>query len=163
MKKLVVFSMLFTAMAFNGLTAGEPPEEFSIKSRVRMSTLILVGRAVKVLIVDTHTGKPAKNQKSIKEYQKVRAQIRVERVLYSGPSEAMQPGTHPEVVEVVFDEAPGWDVRGPGDSNEIFFLTRDTVPQSGDYHPFYNWANLSVPITEEAEVTRIIAAFEAVK
>jgi hypothetical protein len=144
--------------------AAEPPDAVSLKERVRMSTLIVVGQISKVSVFDANSLKILRNVSTLGAHQKAMVIVKVERVLYSAPNEGIRAGSHPEVVEAVFGE-PGWSLRESNGATEIFFLTRNIAPQPGlalDHYPFFRWANLSVPISEEAKVTRIIAAFEAI-
>jgi hypothetical protein len=163
MKSLIVFSILLTGTVLRMASAVEPPADVSLKDKVKMATLIVVGRVTRLTIFNTKTLKVAKGKVDVGPGQQADAEIKVARILYSAPCEAIRPGTQPESVNVVFGQ-PGWKLMEPTGTDEIFFLTRNAIPGTTmDYYPFYNWTNLSVPITEAAGVTHIIAAFDSAK
>lgn len=159
---LMAVALLTLSLDANG---GEPPGTESLKDKVRMSTLIVVGNVVRVIVYDTKSKKIAKPGKYFRPGEQERATIKVERLLYSAPSEGNGPGERPVTVDVIFGQNR-WSVKEPSETKEIFFLTRNTVPQPGvelEHYPFFNWTNLTYPLEKEAEVARIIAAFEAIK
>jgi hypothetical protein len=168
MKRYFLFLISITAaiLTFSvNVKAKEPPEIVSIYQRVRMSTLIVVGSVVQITAFDANSLKTVKDADRLVPGQQALATIKVERVLYSSPSEGIQAGTSPETVDVVIGE-PGWVLREPSNATEIFFLTRNVVPQAGaelHHYAFFNWTNLSAPIGEEGTVMRFVRAFDALK
>lgn len=167
MNKLHILIFLLNAVVFNDLRATEPPEIVSIKEKVRMSTLIIVGRVVQSCVFDTKSSRVVKDKRQIGPHESGSLQIKIERVLYSSRHEMpiYSQTSHPQNVEVVFG-SPGLDIGIPEDIPKIFFLTSDadrTAAARPYHYPFYDWTNLSVPITDEAAVKRVIAVFDAAK
>ena len=163
MKKL--FFTVVLAALWQTATAGEPPQIVSNKDRVRMSTLIVVGTITGSCVVDIKTGKMVAGHKVVSFGQRASVLIKIDRVLYSSPDEAVvySAKQHPDSIEVEYGSFD-MDIRMPSNTPEIFFLTSDVDrTRICPHYPFFAWTNLSAPMSDEAEVARLIAAFDAVK
>jgi len=135
-----------------------------------MATLIVVGKAEAVYIVDGKTGDYRSDHDLLKDNERLCVRIKVERVLY--PPSGEPPFFFPKNVtlgeaEVVFGDRHT-DLmpfrKTLTESSHIYYLTTH-VERSGppNYYPFFDWSNLCDPVSKEPEVTRLIAAFEAVQ
>lgn len=162
MKTYSWLAWLLLGVVVQGALAGEPPEAATLKQKVQMASLIVTGEIAKISIVDAASLKFLRSQGDLARNEKAWAEIKIDRVLYSSKSEILYARTNfPKNVSVVFGrhrmtvdpQSLPW--RG------IFFLTGD--PDRPYRYPFFDWTNLYVPLDKEAEVQRLIAAFEAIK
>jgi len=160
--------LLFSFVALSQIIANEPPEIVSIKDKVRMSTLIVVGNVVSSGIYNLKTLESIRGRNQVRAGEKALYVIDIQQVLYFSPREAPFFSNAPagSIVEAVFG-SPGLDIGGPEEkTSKVFFLTSDADRTDGTRpyrYPFYDWTNLSVPVSDEAEVKRIISVFEAIK
>ncbi len=160
-----IFALLAGTTVLGIAVAGEPPAGVSLKNEVRMSTLIVMGQVDKIGIVNANSQSFIRSTGELGENEKALAEIKIDRVLYASNEESpfYSPQSHGTSVTVVFGRR-GMDVPANLFKGRplIFFLT-SSFDGSRDYrYPFYDWSNLCVPANKEGEVTRLIAAFDAI-
>lgn len=166
MKLFLGIMALLASVILNKAMAGEPPAQASLKDEIRMSTLIVMGQVDKVGIVNAKSQSFIRSTGELADNEKVAAEIKIDRVLYASNEEApfYSAKEHPDTVTVIFGgtgmDVPDNFLKG---RQLIFFLTSDFDRNRPYRYPFYDWSSLCVPADKEGEVTRLIAAFDAIK
>jgi hypothetical protein len=161
-----VFALLAGTTVLGIAVAGEPPAGVSLKNEVRMSTLIVMGQVDKIGIVTANSQSFIRSAGELGDNEKVAAEIKIDRVLYVSSEEApfYSSKDRGNTVTVVFGsrgmDVPDNFLKG---RQLIFFLTSNVDRSTAYRYPFYDWSNLCVPADKEGEVTRFIAAFDAIK
>ncbi|MEI6703728.1 MAG: hypothetical protein WCL71_09380 [Deltaproteobacteria bacterium] len=161
------FVLLLSSSVLYSLMAAEPPDSVNLKEKVRMSTLIVVGKMESIAVIDAKSRKVIKSNAelaiqgyALKAGEKACAEIMVARVLY--PSATLSQTSAPNTVEVTYGSR-GMTVAAYRGQN-LFYLTRNLDKSTTvGYYPFFDWSNLGDPISKEGEVVRLIAAFNAIK
>ncbi len=161
--------LLIISVTVNSVFAWEPPAEVSLKEKVRMSSVIIVGKADAVLIINTTTGHSVADHYPLKDNERLCMIIRVERVLFSAYGEPFySPKTKGGTTSSIIFGDRHVDVnyfrKALTQQSCIFYLTRHWDRTSSvHFYPFFDYTNLFDPVSKEGEVTRLITAFEAVK
>jgi len=162
--------LLLVGILGSTVFAGEPPATVALKDRVRMATLIVVGKIDKVSIMNARSGKFVDDHYPLKADETLYLHLKVDRVLYPPGGEPPfffpKDTTLTEVpIRINSSQFSAADFRKDvSTESQIFYLTTHvdrTTPYF--YYPFFDWTNLSDPVSKEGEVTRLIAAFDAVK
>ena len=162
--------LLLVGALYSNALAGEPPATVALKDRVRMATLIVVGKIDKVSIMNTRSGKFVDDHYPLKADEALYLHLKVDRVLY--PPAGEPPFFFPK--DTTLTEVPirinsyqfsATDFRKDvSNESQIFYLTTHVDRATPYfYYPFFNWTNLSDPLSKEGEVTRLITAFGAVE
>ena len=162
--------LLLVSVLYCVAVAGEPPAVAALKDKVRMSTLIVIGKADAVSIINTKTEKFTDDHYPLKSNEALYVHIKVDRVLYPPAGEPsfffpdnMALTEVPVRINSYYIDAANYRKTLSNESHIFYLTTHVDRTTAYFYYPFFDWTNLFDPVTKEGEVTRLIAAFDAVK